>query len=194
MRFPGSPLCPRFCSSVPSPIIPIWIMGRRSLASLFASFGSGLSVTGKSFVLAVSGSRGHPTRSQREASGSESTQSDDWPHLRSSSFRRRSRASRLEEAGPPNSQTYWSGRRHALSLLPGIPCSRVECTELVGKWIAARTRRRAPRGVWRDGPLLWAHRRSSQLSHLESSLPARATAAATMRNMMWRALTGATVL
>ncbi len=69
----------KVCSSVPSPIIPRWTMGRGSLASFLASFGSGLSVIGKTFVLAVSGSLpatfgDHPTRRQARASGSETTQ------------------------------------------------------------------------------------------------------------------------
>src|SRR6185437_922480 len=55
-RFAGSPRSPRFCSSVPSPIIPRWIMGRGSLTSFLASFGSGLSFIKKSFVSAGSGS------------------------------------------------------------------------------------------------------------------------------------------
>ena len=63
MRFAGSPRCPRFCSSVPSPIIPRWIVGRGCLASFLAFFGSGLSVTGKSFALAGLGSLRNAGRS-----------------------------------------------------------------------------------------------------------------------------------
>ena len=56
IRFAGSPRSPRFCSSVPSPIFPRWIMGRGSSASFLTFIGSGLSVMGESFVLAGSGS------------------------------------------------------------------------------------------------------------------------------------------
>jgi hypothetical protein len=113
MRFAGSPRSPRFCSSVPSPIIPRWIIGRVSLAS----FGSGLSVIGKSFGLAVLGYAlatlgDHPTRPQRRASESESTQAialgsarcdPQLPLLNVATGMRRSRSSAIamDPSSPP---------------------------------------------------------------------------------------------
>ena len=79
MRCAGSPRSPRFCSSVPSPIIPRWIIGRGSLAPFLASLD--LRFVGHREILCVGGFGlapatlgDHPTRPRRRVSGSESTQ------------------------------------------------------------------------------------------------------------------------
>ena len=195
MRFPGSPLCPRFCSSVPSPIIPRWIMGRGSLASFFASFGSGLSVTGKSFVSAVSGrarnvlrsSNTNPTGSVRVGIYSirrltSSATVVIIPAMISSKPPGGGGVQVCQRIGPASAGPFLSA---------GIPKSKSR-VHGVGREMDCRPEPEGRHG-WRDDPVLRTQavvviRSSGEFAYGQGD---RRT---TMNNIMWRALTGATVL